>query len=692
MATFNTSVVSQLLQSAHRESGGQDTSVRDLKNVTKKLHEISDSLTEKSEWLTSDIEHLQKALEFVESSKKSLDSESGFGKNVIGKLNELGSKLQVMLSGISKTGKFTYSEDNTKDKKLIYDLDDFLRSVIFPSIILSRDLILGSIFNMWNDIATQSKFNLKKLNTSVAFIDNSITTNRLLNAELNAKTNSIIGSFASNVAGMFKSITVKLFPALAKISSKLNGVWLASVAFFTTSLPLILIISGLIVLAVFLIYYLWKNFKVQIKQIWDFIQENWKTIGKSLLALAGAWTAYKIFQAGQWLIQKLWNAAKVAWDVAAWGVQVAWNVAKVAWDATAWGVQIAWNAAKVAWDGIKWAAQIAWQAGGFIVNLVKGIVPIMGAMFAWIAGPGLVWLGTILAAVPVIGWIILAIGAISALLYYFRDDIFAAFKVAWDFYTKIFDSIWNWVSGFWETLWAGLSETVTGSISGVMAGLGDALNPFSWFASGGEVSKPVKGIIGEAGPEAIIPLSGSGDSKLSKALIEFFEFYVPLFKPTVDFLWNTLRPIIDGDKLSKHVFVNVIGTGSKNITESLFAIVGQSRAEVTTLPRREDSNTYMANILASALDKFSWKPSMIGNSIPDIQEHRKSVSSLSDNISPSDNGSKNIEKGLAGLSKQLENAVNVITNAVASNRGNSQPDPAYEMSKMLSRGQIGGKI
>lgn len=676
MATFNPSVVSQLLQSAHRESGGQDTSVRDLKNVTKKLHEISDSLTEKSEWLTSDIEHLQKALEFVESSKKSLDSESGFGKNVIGKLNELGSKLQVMLSGISKTGKFTDSEDNgkTKDKKSIDDLDDFLRSTIFPSIIMSRDLILTTIFNMWNDIATQSKFNLKKLNTSVAFIDNSITTNKLLNAELNAKTNSIIGNFASNVTSMFKSGTIKLFPTLAKISSKLNSVWLASVTFFTTTLPLILIISGLIALAVILIIYLWTHFKVQIKQIWEFIKENWKTIGKTLLALSGAWAAYKLFQAGKWLIQEAWNKAKVIWD----GLK--------------WSAQFLWNAGKVAIDAVRWAIQVAWQAGGFIVNLVKGIVPIMGAMFAWIAGVGFPWLCTILAAVPVIGWIILAIGAISALLYYFRDDIFAAFKVAWDFYTKIFDSIWNWVSGFWETLWAGLKETVTGSISGVMAGLGDALNPFSWFASGGEVSKPVKGIIGEAGPEAIIPLSGSGDSKLSKALIEFFEFYVPLFKPTIDFLWNTFRPIISGDQLNKHVFVNVMGTGSKNITESLFAIVGQSRAEVMTLPRREDSNTYMANILASALDKFSWKPSMIGNSIPDIQEHRKSVSSLSDNISPSDNGSKNIEKGLAGLSKQLENAVNVITNAVASNKGNSQPDPAYEMSKMISRGQIGGKI
>ena len=36
-------------------------------------------------------------------------------------------------------------------------------------------------------------------------------------------------------------------------------------------------------------------------------------------------------------------------------------------------------------------------------------------------------------------------------------------------------------------------------------------NPVNWFAEGGIVTKPMIGGIGEAGPEAIIPLSQAGD-------------------------------------------------------------------------------------------------------------------------------------------------------------------------------------
>tara|TARA_R110002060_G_scaffold25671_1_gene35177 strand:- start:178 stop:579 length:402 start_codon:yes stop_codon:yes gene_type:complete len=36
-------------------------------------------------------------------------------------------------------------------------------------------------------------------------------------------------------------------------------------------------------------------------------------------------------------------------------------------------------------------------------------------------------------------------------------------------------------------------------------------NPVNWFADGGVVTQPVNGIVGEAGPEAIIPLSQAGN-------------------------------------------------------------------------------------------------------------------------------------------------------------------------------------
>ena len=56
-----------------------------------------------------------------------------------------------------------------------------------------------------------------------------------------------------------------------------------------------------------------------------------------------------------------------------------------------------------------------------------------------------------------------------------------------------------------------LSSIGSGISSAYNAVAESSYNPVNWFADGGIVTKPVNGIVGEAGPEAIIPLSQAGD-------------------------------------------------------------------------------------------------------------------------------------------------------------------------------------
>jgi phage-related protein len=158
-----------------------------------------------------------------------------------------------------------------------------------------------------------------------------------------------------------------------------------------------------------------------------------------------------------------------------------------------------------------------------------------------------------------IGWTLLymaaiaAIVAIVALIIVYHKQIMDAIEAAWNW---IIDHVSNWmlelyndfttwgtgVTKWWDDLWNGVYSTleavwgkiqtiinsilsaiskVTGGVSGIAGAIGSTVSGavggvIHAFASGGIVNGPTLALVGEAGPEAIIPLSAfAGGSSLA---------------------------------------------------------------------------------------------------------------------------------------------------------------------------------
>jgi phage-related protein len=389
-----------------------------------------------------------------------------------------------------------------------------------------------------------------------------------------------------------------------------------AVSLFTVILPIALLIIGVIFVILFLIYAFytgfWKAFKQLGSVIWNLLLAYLKFVWEhpvvgTIITLLGGLVAWKT-------AEMAWNAAnRVAFGVARlimgkeWATENAEKWAKFKlWDGLKW-------AAHRTWLGIQWIGQKAWHIAQGAAGLMKGLIRFIPMIFTWLAGPGLTMLGSILAAVPVIGWIILAIGVIVGFVWFFRKEIWGFIKMvlgwiwdglkfAWNFVYDTVIGIWDWAVGLWDTLgtpmkvllgimispvlfalapliiaiavitapiaaiyllvkywepiinwvkatlekaWNFLTSLPSALMEGftnALSGIGDALNPFNWFADGGVVTGPTKAVIGESGPEAVLPLEGKGKTTLTSLLTDFFNEFL---KPVVDYVMNTLKDLIN---------------------------------------------------------------------------------------------------------------------------------------------------
>jgi phage-related protein len=193
---------------------------------------------------------------------------------------------------------------------------------------------------------------------------------------------------------------------------------------------------------------------------------------------------------------------------------------------------------------------------GSIITFITSFIGIMGTVIAFMA-PVVAALGTVVVAIGV--WP-LVIGAalilVVALIVTHWTQVTNFLKTTWDWITALFNTslagiqlvwstVWGAVAGFFEGIWSGVKNSLTDALSFVRSEIGAFV---SWaegvfgpvlsavtsigsvasgfgktiggavssvlpkFAAGGIVNSPTIGLIGEAGPEAIIPLSllGSG--------------------------------------------------------------------------------------------------------------------------------------------------------------------------------------
>lgn len=158
-------------------------------------------------------------------------------------------------------------------------------------------------------------------------------------------------------------------------------------------------------------------------------------------------------------------------------------------------------------------------------NLLIAVGSLLVALFA--AGL-IVATAAALTLLGPLGLIIAVIAAIGAVIIFF----YTLWKTQWENIKGIFVVVWNGIKDFFTTIWNGIVDLFNAGIekiksaiasiqsaynsvvSAVSAPIKGAVNAVktvvSKFADGGIVTGPTLGLVGEAGPEAIIPLSKLG--------------------------------------------------------------------------------------------------------------------------------------------------------------------------------------
>lgn len=256
----------------------------------------------------------------------------------------------------------------------------------------------------------------------------------------------------------------------------------------------------------------------------------------TVLALVGALVAFKTITVATTIVTnaaaaavKIWNAAVVV----ARNVQMAWNlamaanpigliviavIALIALIVVLWKknetfrkiVLAAWNAIKVAavalWNGIKRAVTAFWN---WIKPFVMSYITILKAYFKilWTTAK-VIWSG--IKAVFKSGW----------------DAIKQVFSTAKSIFQKVWDplesaakAVFNAIASAWNNTVGRLSFHVPDWVP-KLGGSGWDVPDIPMLADGGIVTRPTLAVVGEAGPEAVIPLGGGGSGGMNVRIVD----------------------------------------------------------------------------------------------------------------------------------------------------------------------------
>jgi tape measure domain-containing protein len=286
----------------------------------------------------------------------------------------------------------------------------------------------------------------------------------------------IVTTMASIAAGW-------IMMAAAAIASAIMVAWAWIVAFA----PIALVIAAVIAV-VAVVWYFWDEIKAALAKAWDWTKKVFQGIWS---AITGAFTAVMAF------IRPLWDTL---WSVLTLPVRIWWTVVSAVF--------------QLAWAGIRWVFE---QIAGFVKPLWEGL------------------------------W-----GGVKQVVQTVADWIMPKFTAVKDFVVGVFESIKSKVAGIWDSITgivrravdsiAGIAQGIWGGLKGVInTGIGllnTAINGFNGMigavnkvpgvsvptlptipklADGAFVTRPTLALIGEAGPEAVVPLdsyrrgNGAGD-------------------------------------------------------------------------------------------------------------------------------------------------------------------------------------
>ena len=238
------------------------------------------------------------------------------------------------------------------------------------------------------------------------------------------------------------------------------------------------------------------------KMLWRIVSAVFGGIWRAVSAFVGFFRD-KVWPVIRWVIDKVAAAYKALWRIVSAVFRAIWNV-------------------------------IQWFVSFFrdkVWPVIRSIIDKVAAAYRWLAGS--------IAAVFRTVW-----GAIGGFTGFFRDRVWPVIRWVIDKIKLGFQTMWNTVAGVWDAVWSkvawardklyGAAMAIKGFFTGIWDGIKDAAQAaFNWvrdvwnrtlggkgftipgtsvdfripmLAAGGIVTRPTLALVGEAGPEAVIPL------------------------------------------------------------------------------------------------------------------------------------------------------------------------------------------
>jgi hypothetical protein len=182
-----------------------------------------------------------------------------------------------------------------------------------------------------------------------------------------------------------------------------------------------------------------------------------------------------------------------------------WNGLTAAWNVLSSAVDAVYNGLKWLWDNV-FVPVASFITSSFVVALqfltsvwdgLAGAVNTVYNGLKWLWDNVLVPLGNFVGGSLLAAW-----NAFSNGLSWAYNNLI---KPVFDALNWVYINVLKPIADFLGTIWNGLSS-IGNSISGFFGGVGKALG----FAEGGIVTGPTLAVIGEAGPEAVVPLREFG--------------------------------------------------------------------------------------------------------------------------------------------------------------------------------------
>lgn len=156
---------------------------------------------------------------------------------------------------------------------------------------------------------------------------------------------------------------------------------------------------------------------------------------------------------------------------------------------------VGWINTNVVQPVIQFFVGLGQSIGGVIQGVWDTIVTIWGAIVGWVSTTIIEPVTTFFSGL----WTTITTGVQTA-----KDAITGAFQEAFD---KV-KEVWEKITGFFEGIWRKVKDTVGNILGGAQSFLGSVGRVFGiGYANGGLVTTAHRAVVGERGPEMIIPLS-----------------------------------------------------------------------------------------------------------------------------------------------------------------------------------------